>query len=63
MPSFAAHLIIAREIITALNEPAINENRNFFLLGSLGPDLPYYRNVFGTAIGTFFEEKYNPSSP
>lgn len=63
MPSFAAHLIIAQEIIAALNYPAIRESRNYFLLGSLGPDLPYYRNVFGTAIGTFFEEKYNPQSP
>ncbi len=63
MPSFAAHLIIAQEIIAALIDPAIRESKNYFLLGSLGPDLPYYRNVFGTAIGTFFEEKYNPESP
>jgi hypothetical protein len=63
MPSFAAHLILAQEIIDFLNDPAIEENKNYFLLGSLGPDLPYYRNVFGTAIGTFFEEKYNPESP
>jgi Zinc dependent phospholipase C len=46
-----------------LGNPSIEDNRNYFLLGSLGPDLPYYRNVFGTAIGTFFEEKFNPDSP
>ena len=63
MPSFAAHLILAEEIYNSLNDPIIREGKNYFLLGSLGPDLPYYRNVFGTAIGTFFEEKYNPESP
>ena len=63
MPSFAAHLIMAQEVIAALDDPAIGESKKYFLLGSLGPDLPYYRNVFGTAIGTFFEEKYNPESP
>ena len=63
MPSFAAHLIIAQEILASLKDREIEERKNYFFLGSLGPDLPYYRNVFGTAIGTFFEEKYNPESP
>jgi len=63
MPSFAAHLIIAQEVLASLKDPEIEGSKNYFFLGSLGPDLPYYRNVFGTAIGTFFEEKYNPESP
>jgi len=63
MPSFTAHLIIAQEVLAFLKDPEMEGTKNYFLLGSLGPDLPYYRNVFGTAIGTFFEEKYNPESP
>jgi hypothetical protein len=63
MPSFAAHLIIAQEVLASLKDREIEGVKNYFFLGSLGPDLPYYRNVFGTAIGTFFEEKYNPESP
>jgi hypothetical protein len=63
MPSFVAHLLISKEVFSALDIPKIKGSQNYFLLGSLGPDLPYYRNVFGTAISTFFEEKYNPDSP
>ena len=63
MPSFAAHLIIAQEVFDGIENSKIKGSRNYFLLGSLGPDLPYYRNVFGTAVGTFFEEKFNPDAP
>jgi hypothetical protein len=63
MPSFAAHLLISKEVFSALDIPKIKESQNYFLLGSLGPDLPYYGNVFGTSISTFFEEKFNPDSP
>jgi hypothetical protein len=63
MPAFIAHLLLANDLS---EEPEIKEvakAKNYFLHGSLGPDLPYYRNVFGAAIGTFFEEKFNPDSP
>ena len=63
MPAFIAHLLLANDLS---EEPEIKEvakAKNYFLLGSLGPDLPYYRNVFGAAIGTFFEEKFNLDSP
>jgi hypothetical protein len=63
MPSFAAHLLISKEVLSVLDIPKIKESQNYFLLGSLGPDLPYYGNVFGTSISTFFEEKFNPDSP
>jgi len=63
MPSFVVHLLISQDVLNSLDIDDIKGTRNYFLLGSLGPDLPYYRNVFGTAIGTFFEEKYNPDSP
>ena len=63
MPSFVAHLLIAKEILSRSTLKNFSENQNFFFLGSLAPDLPYYRNVFGAAVGTFFEEKFNPDSP
>lgn len=63
MPAFAAHILIAKDILPALNISDSEDNQKYFLLGSLGPDLPYYKNVFGSAIGTYFEEKYNPQSP
>lgn len=56
MPAFITHLIISRDIEEK------NNNQNFFSLGSLGPDLPYYRNVFGAAISAFFEERFNSKS-
>jgi hypothetical protein len=60
MPAFIAHLLIARDVFPAGFPP---ETRTHFLLGSVGPDLPYYGNVLGSAIGEFFEEKFNPDSP
>ena len=63
MPSFVAHLLIAKDVFGFSGLPDIRENLNYLSLGSLAPDLPYYRNVFGSAIGTFFEEKFNPDSP
>jgi hypothetical protein len=63
MPAFIAHLLIARDLSDLPEIKKLVKEKNYFLLGSLGPDLPYYRNVFGTAIGTFFEEKFNPDSP
>lgn len=63
MPAFAAHILIAKDIYPIPNIPDSEDNNRYFLLGSLGPDLPYYKNVFGSAIGTYFEEKYNPESP
>jgi hypothetical protein len=63
MPAFITHLLISRDSdFDALSIKAIAEKKNYFSLGSLGPDLPYYRNVFGSAIGTFFEERFNSKS-
>ena len=55
--------MIAKDAFAASGLPDTEQNRCYFLLGSVGPDLPYYRDVFGTAIGTFFEEMFNPDSP
>ena len=63
MPAFITHFLIAKDAFAASGLPDTEQNRCYFLLGSVGPDLPYYRNVFGTAIGTFFEEMFNPDSP
>jgi hypothetical protein len=47
MPAFITHLLISRDPdFDALGIKAIAEKKNFFSLGSLGPDLPYYKNVF-----------------
>ena len=61
MPAFVAHFLIAKDVFQS--ETLLQENENFFVLGSVGPDLPYYRNVFGSAIGEFFEDRYNSDSP
>jgi hypothetical protein len=61
MPAFVAHFLIARAVFSKTLLP--EETRRYFLLGSVGPDLPYYRNVLGSAIGEFFEDRYNPDSP
>jgi len=59
MPAFITHLLISQDLtFRSLDIEAISKNQTYFSLGSLGPDLPYYGNVFGTAIGTFFEEKF-----
>jgi hypothetical protein len=63
MPAFITHLLISRDPdFDALGIQAITDQKNFFSLGSLGPDLPYYGNVFGSAISTFFEERFNSKS-
>ncbi len=63
MPAFMAHLLIAKELYDLPENKTAAPHGNYFLLGSIGPDLPYYRNVFGSAVGTFFEEKFNIDSP
>ncbi len=63
MPAFVAHFLIAKDVFLATDLKDTEENRKYFCLGSVGPDLPYYSNVLGTAFGTFFEEKYNPEAP
>ena len=63
MPAFVAHFLIAKDVFSATGLEETEKNRQYFCLGSVGPDLPYYSNVLGTAFGTFFEEKYNPDSP
>jgi hypothetical protein len=61
MPAFVAHFLIAKSVFPQAALP--KETLGSFLLGSVGPDLPYYRNVFGSAVGEFFEEKFNVDSP
>jgi hypothetical protein len=61
MPAFIAHFLIAKAVFPTDVLTPVQEK--FFLLGSVGPDLPYYRNVFGSAIGEFFEDRYNAESP
>jgi hypothetical protein len=63
MPAFITHFLVAKDVFSSSGLADTDQNRRYFLLGSVGPDLPYYRNVFGTAIGTFFEETFNPNSP
>lgn len=63
MPAFVTHFLIAKAVLSSSGLPNPDQNERYFILGSVGPDLPYYRNVFGTAVGTFFEEKFNPDSP
>lgn len=63
MPAFVAHFLIAKDVFPSTGLKDTEENRKYFCLGSVGPDLPYYGNVLGTAFGTFFEEKYNPEAP
>ena len=63
MPAFLAHFLIAKDVFPSSGIPDTNKNLQYFLLGSVGPDLPYYSNVFGAALGTFFEEKFNSNSP
>lgn len=60
MPAFIAHFLIARN---AFPRELPRDTLPHFLLGSVSPDLPYYRNVLGSAVGEFFEEKFNPDSP
>jgi hypothetical protein len=61
VPAFVAHFLIAKDVFPISTLP--EESQKYFLLGSVGPDLPYYRNVFGSAIGEFFEDRYNSESP
>jgi hypothetical protein len=61
MPAFVAHFLIANDLFATSGLP--KESHKYFLLGSVGPDLPYYRNVFGSAVGEFFEARYNVDSP
>lgn len=61
MPAFVAHFLIAKDVFQA--ETLLQENEKFFVLGSVGPDLPYYRNVFGSAVVEFFEDRYNTLGP
>jgi hypothetical protein len=63
MPAFVAHFLIAKDVFSITGLEDTEKNQQYFCLGSVGPDLPYYSNVVGTAFGTFFEEKYNPDSP
>jgi hypothetical protein len=43
MPQVGGHLIVAEKVLQSMGNPAyIQQNRNAYNLGAIGPDMPFF---------------------
>jgi hypothetical protein len=68
MPANIAHMLIAKGVRSKVGEDGsmndfskiLTENTNYMDLGALGPDLPYYSNLFSGGINMLLDRSDKP---